>query len=43
MTKGTSCSNTWENGEIQNTWWYPEQKEGEQERQRERERERGQK
>ena len=40
----TSCNNTWENGEIQNTCWYLKQKEGEGERGEEkgRERERGQ-
>jgi len=25
----TVCSNTWENGEIQNTCWYLKQKKGE--------------
>ena len=34
----TGCSNTWENGEIQNTCWYPKQKKGEEERKIERER-----
>jgi len=34
----TSCNNTWENGEIQNTCWYLKQKEGEEERKRKRER-----
>jgi hypothetical protein len=33
---GTHCSNTWENGEIQNTCWYSKQKEGEQGRKRQR-------
>jgi len=34
----TSCNNTWENGEIQNTCWYLKQKEGEGGRDRGRER-----
>jgi len=38
----TGCSNTWENGEIQNTCWYLKQKKGEEERKRKRERGRGQ-
>ena len=31
----TGCSNTWENGEIQNTCWYLQQKKGEEKRGRE--------